>query len=430
MRIRWVHFGAAASFLLAVGCGSNTQQGGTNTQHQVSADTSIRECPIHRGEAEIRRIMMPMVDVGPNLGRSGIPEFHDCQRLVEKTPALTYGPLVAIFSIPESDTLPQEIEGEPAAAVMAILVNVDGGNYDPLRITGTPGDTLCLYVHVQGQGAVRAWMVRSDATECARNNPRLVSGFTAAQALHGRVVRSPFAHEAEDYPDVARWDDAMNGQTGIALACVADGYCEVFPQGSGTMVSPWTPVTPGHPRDVVSTVKQWYDQQHLAIGDRTNKGDAPGTITGVLIPHDSLGNWTAADFRPSEGNPAWRVSAWALLDDQSDKYAAGFNWSSTGLGHPDEITRKNEIALCAGSRADCGIHISYPIDCSQWHTRPEEQWFARITNPDGVVAYRCVDRESHMGVNFDIPGVVRFRWAIDDEKAWIRCGLGCCSVEP
>jgi len=357
--------------------------------------------------------------------------------LVEKVPGGSeYGPLAAIYSVAEDDiTNLQALAEERAAIAMALVYNVDGGNYDPLDITGDPRTYHCLYVQVQGN-AVKAWMEQRDPEDCARNNVRPVSAFSPLNVLHGRVVRSPHAHGPDDYPDVARWDDAMNGQTGIVLACVSDGYCEIFPRGSGSLVDRWDPMNPGHPRDRRTTIKGWYDQQHLAV-DETNRGGRPGAVTGVLVPHESLGEWSVADFQPSDTS-TWRVVAWQLMDEQVDKYADGFNWHRTGLGSPDEVSG-NEIALCWGvNPADeseppevvCRIPSSDIPTCTAWHGRTEDLWFARITNPDGVVAYRCVDRESHSGLDFEIPGVVRFRWAVNDEKAWIRCGMGCCSVEP
>lgn len=414
MKARWMDLGAIASLILAAACPGP----------QVARTPTLRECPTHHTDGR-DSLRIPLVDSPGNEGRSGIPEFHDCQRLVEK--AGTYGPLAAIFSIASSDTLPQAIENVPVAVVMAIVMNVDGGDYHPLHISGLPGDQFCLYVNVQDNGAVRAWMEPMGRDGCARN-VRRVTEFDPAEALHGRVVQSQFAHDPTDYPAVARWDDAMNGQTGIVFACVALGYCEVFPSGSGALVATRVPARPGHPRDVVSTVKPWYDQQRLAESS-TDKNGRPGPGIGVLVPHDSLGHWAVADFRPSGSNPQWRVVAWEFMNVQVNKYAANLNWPRTGLGHPDEL-KGNEIALCTGSRADCGVPDSATLDCSRWHQRPEDSWFARITNPDGEVMFRCVDRESHAGLNFKIPGVVRFRWAVDDEKAWIRCGLGCCSIEP
>jgi hypothetical protein len=50
-----------------------------------------------------------------------------------------------------------------------------------------------------------------------------------------------------------------------------------------------------------------------------------------------------------------------------------------------------------------------------------------IVSSTGKVSYRCVTRRTHAGV--DPPAAVRWRWKMDDETLWERCGTGCCEVE-
>jgi hypothetical protein len=391
------------------------------TSTQTPQPLVIRECPTHGLVDGRDRLLVPLVDAGPNAGHSRIAEFNDCQRLVEGG---QYGPLVAIYSNPGSDTLPQSLGGQRVATVLAVVLNVDGGSYKPLHITDRVMGYHCLYAHLD-EDIVRAWMVPED--DCTEPQGRPISELPDTWLLEGRVVRPERADAEEDYPQAARWDIAIDGRIGIALKCAPYAYCEIYPQGAGKMVAAMGTAASNHPLSIVSEVKPWYDQQYLAI-DQTDKGGRPGAVTGVLVPHDSLGDYTVNTFQHSEGE-TWTVSAWAYLDESVEKYELGFNWSKTGLGQLDKVTG-NEIALCAGTRDECDIPTEDPVDCKRWHRALDDLWFARITNPDGVVAYRCVDRQDHTGLNFEIPGLVRFRWAVDDEKAWIRCGVGCCSVEP
>ena len=48
--------------------------------------------------------------------------------------------------------------------------------------------------------------------------------------------------------------------------------------------------------------------------------------------------------------------------------------------------------------------------------------------------YKCAYRTDHAGVKdlngnpVDIPGTARWKWDEDDEKLWVRCPQGCCTV--
>jgi hypothetical protein len=142
-----------------------------------------------------------------------------------------------------------------------------------------------------------------------------------------------------------------------------------------------------------------------------------------VFPDYRLGDWEKKDFR------TWREVATVEMDEHDPDYAAKFKFGRTGpLGVP-KIADVHTIFLCTGER--CNVP---DLECRPSETR--EQWWAKIVSSEGEVMYRCVIRRDHSDLRpqlrrlgIEIPGTVRWRWRIDDEGLWVRCGYGCCEIK-
>jgi hypothetical protein len=59
-----------------------------------------------------------------------------------------------------------------------------------------------------------------------------------------------------------------------------------------------------------------------------------------------------------------------------------------------------------------------------------EWWLRIVSGTPAKAKYFCVHRRGHEDIaGLDIPGIVRWRWALNDETIWIRCLEGCCEAE-
>ena len=231
---------------------------------------------------------------------------------------------------------------------------------------------------------------------------------------------------ADAYPPVSRWDwDSARMEQFIGIRC-GDAWCEVHRPSAGEFASSPHYSNPSTMTPPVLAVKGWYDEQRLASAPN---GPTPvvSAITGTLIPDPDLGTING----PVNTTPFfhhWQHVAWVALDGPPGKYAQRFNLIQSSV---TELA--NSVFLCFGETDPvaktnpCFPSMPLPL-CANTTANQNNQWWARIGRGTiGDTRVYCITRRDHPGMR--IPGVVRWRWEINDDTMWIRCLEGCCEVE-
>jgi hypothetical protein len=343
---------------------------------------------------------------------TNVPEYHDCQRLKAGT-SPDYGSLVAIYARYKLDSVyrSREFANAPEPVPVAQIFSYDSG-YAPL---GIRKGFNCLALRRAGG----RWTARLRAMGEAETDCLAVHATDTDTVLAVHEIPMPKAGDT-DYPPVARWDwdegnpsDPASGHQSIGIKC-GTSWCEV-----GTDHPIPTPAAAGRPkfgpmpnrpaptqlkRDRVSTIKGWYDEQRLAIVDGAGRPH-PGSMLAQVYPHpqnDEV-NSTAAFA-------IWRPSAVVMLPED-----AHYDKLKLGPG-------QNTIFLCQGA-ACAGVPPEVKAKCVA--SDDGLVWYARIESQEAK-KHTCVTRHQHN--NVDIVATARWRWVATDEKVWIRCASGCCTV--
>lgn len=380
--------------------------------------------------------------------RTHVPEFNDCQQFIRYEGAQPkYISLFAIFSLDDLaqhsarfDNVPNGGSSSDSVAVatsgqalaIAEIYALDSA-YAPL---GIERDFNCLYLYgkVGAANDLEAKMVPVGANE------KKCGEMINVDSARGKVLevhRQMFATAA--VPDVARWDwDKTKQQQYIGTGC-GKGWCEIGESGfmSSTTytsaASAWNAPT--------LAVKGWYDEQQLA-NTWTNASTGAsitsvGAVRGALVPMPGLDTLNGNERRSVFAKAWWPVAIVAI--DTSTYYEQKLNlWPSVMSQMSDTVY------LCYGQWSDCAPTAGPPPQCPS--DMKNLDWWAKIvsssvysvsngttdSSPTGPsIKYYCVHRRTHdtHRRGFHIPGVVRWRWAVDDETMWIRCLEGCCEVE-
>lgn len=382
-----------------------------------------------------------------------IPEFHDCQKLISED-GKTYGTLAGVFARFQLDSL-----NIPTVYNDAFVLPEDGTTEGPTLTAGpipgvrvrTTTQLLVIEREIRARavavGEVLSWngpygplgvaqgmsclfVVRVARAVGAPHSYRaLMVNVSSDQACLGQAPSSGgtwlrVSHLAPSggtpYPPVARWDwDEANRRQFIGILCQPD-WCEV---GDPTTVPPT-------PRDVSLATpaeeipwehKGRYDEQRLAIPN-TGGGLIPSQVLATASPHANLGSYGRQQFYGD-----WLPVASTVLPTAIELYRTKFNF---GQGSVPGVT--NQVSLCAGSRMTClgwfqALMTMFTIRCWKSEDENPKNWWARIVSSNGTTAYRCVTRRIHPGV--DPPAAARWRWKMNDEGLWTRCGEGCCEVQ-
>lgn len=349
-----------------------------------------------------------------------VPEYHDCQRFPLGA-GKRYGPLVAIFARESLNFHHQRIfdlvdQGTPVRAVAVGVILSYDGDYDWL---GIKWGFNCLYMWAE-KTSESAFRRRAAIARVEEEQQCLEPVDTSSLASQPRLL----VHERRpddvltrvDYPEVARWDwDPVAHKQYAAIGCV-DSWCEISREGLNPSAQHDHPTLPLPAKRIVR-IKGWYDEQRLADVDAaepTGLGATP--VVGTIMPVPNLAELVEGDFAPGK----WPTVAHSWLRGALPKYQTTLNMGPGSL----QAGNLNAIAFCKGTREACGIPAdeATTVKC----TNGADPWWARITSTSGAVRHRCVIRRMHPGVV--IPGIVRWRWAIDDERGWIACPGGCCEV--
>lgn len=351
-----------------------------------------------------------------------IPEFHDCQRLIDENHE--FGPLVGVW-VPEylptvEDSLPDE-----ATAIPVAVIHAWDGPYPQLGI-GQMWNCLYLIRRPGSGGQFAARMVPvGKESDCAGRRP--------VRSLDGtplNVTRLEYPElTLADYPPVGRWDrDRHAPKHFIGLQCGA-AWCEVSNGKHGSSRRYALPQGRPPKSRRVFEVKGWYDEQFLAVPGTTSKLEPLGFL-GTIVPDAELQDRRADDF---EG--VWVPAGVVSMEEQSTHY-----WDKLGLS-PGSLPSMNDganlthVSLC-WERGDklCRFQPATEKPACAWDPvqDAERMWYARSQEPGPVARYRykCVTRHDHSSFGRPIPGTARWSWLEDDETQWWRCEQGCCTVKP
>jgi hypothetical protein len=382
-------------------------------------------CPNHgRFQVWVGADSGTITDVPLAGGTTLIPEFHDCQRLIDTTHR--YGPLAAIWVPPQYlGTIIDSLHVRQPVAIAAAVIHAWDGSYEPL---GIRQKWNCLYLVGGGAGGLSARMV-------ATGGPEECSGSTDPDRLQDPVTlaveRRQFAGLGDDdYPSVGRWDrdqDRAQPYDYIGFRC-NDGWCEVHrPKESEFLPSEAYFLDPAETplNRRVYEVKGWYDEQYLDVGSGSAKH--PLSVLGTMVPDSALDTRTVDDFRGQ-----WVPVGVTALSASSSVYRTKLGLEAGHLPRGGQGSSLTPVAICweAGQAACENLPDAVRTDCQATpSTDPGRWWFARVGDPGRKPVYKCVDRREHLNVGH-IPGTARWSWREDDATQWWRCSEGCCTLRP
>ena len=353
------------------------------------------ECPDHvftpwyKGKP-LRPITIPLVDAGTN-----IPEFNDCQALVENK---AYGPVVAIFA--RQRPLPPVLSSSQYYLVAVIFNYGKLGDpyvsYAPLSINSAYS---CLYLPLGKLPIAGARLEHNgDNPTCSDSIP----AYTVPN-LQARVwSRRP----SESVPRAARWDwDHARAEHYIGVACGIE-WCEVGRNGFTSAADPWTgwvtTLIPRMPPTAVHRVPGYFDEQELAIENRNTKGE--------IDPLNPL--------KPSEARatffPAPKLQG--VVDFDEYRYVGTMVVSKT----------LSEYQAKFGLVAGTPTHL-YLKRRPWWYWGGFGKNYLAKFETGTTVINIPIKRRAHSEMS--VPPMVRWRWIWEDETTWIRCLEGCCSTQ-
>jgi hypothetical protein len=325
-----------------------------------------------------------------------IPEYHDEQRFV--IAPRNYGPIVNIFASPYLGDFrhPWQIEEQGAGGMLVAVVFVDTTpnaslppEYQELNLR--PG-VSCLWLSYQPgvsqpwKGSVSQATTGASGTVCRPSGPR--SDLRVERTTYTTPSGPQFT--IDDYPPVAFFSDATNGQPLLGVKCL-DGYCEFGP--SKNTWKPTPPPTTGRREEVI---KGWYDEQWL--DERDQAGVLRPTVRATIIPRPNINDLPASAFEPDSIQVS-TIKIEAPVPKNSKYYALGLRQGSNAvyLRKKGATWRGRIVPQSAGPQSG----------------GPPSTW-------------RSVTPMSH--VDAAVPGTARWRWTGADAGAWSPCGGKCCRI--
>ena len=347
------------------------------------------ECPNVKSSAAADSAPAVHGDSTPPVSLAGpiqhIPEFHDCQRLTIHG-GRAFGPLVGVWARNRLEAVREEMYRKATGVPVAELYDFTTSPYRPLGIA--PGYN-CLYLKMGAR-----WEARMVSQKGADTCPEEIDARAWAVGHPLRVERHTDAADLGQIPAAARWDyDEQSGLHYIGVRC-GDAWCEIGNRNAPFKTSTWYANRP------TEHIKGWYDEQWLAVPDAGGRL-VPGPRTR-LYPTADLERMPEARFECR--SPCRLRDAWVPV-----AHAAFVN-----TGHPSYISKLN---LRPGVVSEISMRFE--------RTATGNRWAARIIS-GGDTAYKKVLRVDHTG-SF-VPGTARWQWRENDERAWVRCPAGCCSV--
>ena len=311
-----------------------------------------------------------------------------------------------------------------------------GGTYSKLALE--PG-LNCLFVF-RRSNKWYAGMVAFVSEERDCHSPRQVSALPSYRELSiKRISALDLKVEWQDIPAVARWEwDVRRNTQVIGFKCL-DGWCEVgelgyVPDTGPDLTSTMSGIA-GLKGSPVLKVKGWYDEQRLSPTKTGwwRPGAGPLSVVGTIVPVPGLDQLDSKNFAPT-----WQLIAYVNLSAPSPDYSnkqgfvpmasaasvttISFCMEDWGGSNPLSTGGCPGISIADRKAAKCGPEPPTTIQPAK-----TIHWWAK-TIPAGGAAprYWCiVRRRAPTGV--PVPGTARWRWMVDDETTWGRCGGACCA---
>jgi hypothetical protein len=353
-----------------------------------------------------------------------IPEFHDCQRLIDQKHE--FGALAGIWVPGYLHTVEDSLA--EANAVPVAVIHAWDGPYAPLGIEQGWNCLYLFYRNTTGRSFDARMVPVEKEAQCSGTMPaaRLPRGTDLSVAKY----RFP-GFGVEDYPSVGRWDRERGIPVNfIGLAC-SRSWCEIYSRKFPHTSSPGysIPATAPERERRVYQVKGWYDEQPLAH-------DAGGVLKplpfqGTLIPDPALDVLVKDDFRGH-----WTRAGTATLEAPSPDYETKLGVTAGKPPQGDQGYGLTEIALCwegyDGTSKCPGVPDIVRTSC-KWDPVSDKnnQWYQQVRARGRPDRYLCVTRHDHSTMVSDhIPGTARWSWRENDETQWWRCDQGCCTARP
>ena len=414
-----------------------------------------------------------------------VPEFHDCQSFISENGASRkYLGLTAIFArenladaTAQFDSIPSpknargatggskdvrsrevgsrevssgdisskevssrrvssnQLGGLGRAVVVGEIMSLAPDGYPQLFIRA---GFNCLYLYP----AATASGFEARIVPVGHDDTRCLNELDASSDVGYRLAVARNVYPPGTVPPVARWDwDKARHQELIGIAC-GSAWCTIAKPGFVPNAAYST--TAATPSAAVLAVKGWYDEQRLAHPKRGSPAPDVGSVIGTIVPEPDLGKHQGTPDH-SDFTGRWVLVAKASLNDPSAVYRKKLNLDKSAPGSD----QSNRVSLCFGTLESCpGVTLAVAKSCKgedytstpggvMPSVKPQSKdptagrWWSRVESAQGFdTQYYCVVRRGHENVpNLHIPGIVRWRWAIDDETMWIRCLEGCCEVE-
>ena len=319
-----------------------------------------------------------------------IPEYHDEQRL--SNGGTSYGSFVRAYAVDAVGVYDDHTDfhgGYHQVGVIFVDGNDIPGPYNALHLSA---GFNCVYL-THEDTPDRWW---------AKVSPP-VSG-VCRSGVAAKIVTSAeqFSTNAADYPAVTRWvEGSHGGHSRVPMLGVRCGnaWCNIGPgsannsthageQGAGTTAR-WV-------------VRGWYDEQKLSLP--ASPIPAPDGPTLSIVPHDQLGSKLDSDFLNN-----WVEVARVVVP-------SGATLPAKYGGTPPNTT---------GFHFRTGVNV---ISLRHNTGFPGDYWEVEVRNGAVFKRWRKVTPEPHAG--WSIPGTARWKWSEQDEEIWVRCGVGCCTIQP
>jgi hypothetical protein len=433
----------------------------------------VLECPDHDFTTHPGVPHMPESDTVPLAGPiTNIPEFHDCQRFLDPN-GNRYLALVGIWVSAKLDSLGDRLEREsyrinwpipgggtvnpdnpfdprnwrrsppgsrPYGVAFAEIFSYDAA-YSPL---GIRKGWNCLYLYrTQDANQYGAVLTPVDSGRACLHDLTPENAAALVEQVTPLFVRRTDGLRDADYPPVGRWEwDTRYHRQYIGIKC-GSGWCEIAADREFSS-------SPGYAPDFASlaaagaspasaeltrvySVKGWYDEQQLGVSPAatTAGGIVPASFRGIAVPEPVIDTIsTAATF------DTFVVVAHVALDKGGEAvYGGKFNFQDATMPPNGPIATLTEVALCTGTRGSC-LPRGSELKCGNGSIADKAlaettRWFFRVKAPGGRTEYRCGERHGHeqlTALGIHVPGTARWRWLAKDEKLWVRCVQGCCTV--
>ena len=432
------------------------------------------ECPDHDFTTHPSLPHGPGSDTVPLAGPiTNIPEFHDCQRFLDSK-GNRYLALVGIWVSAKLDSLGDRLERESYRINWPIpgggAVNPDNP-FDPRNWRRSPPGSRpygvafaeifsydapysplgirrgwnCLYLYrTQDANQYGAVLTPVDSGRACLHDLTPENAEALVEQVTPLFVRRTDGLRDADYPAVGRWEwDARYGRQYIGIKC-GSGWCEIagderfasspeYAPDAAALSAAATPAASAGLTRVYS-VKGWYDEQQLGVTPAAATGSliVPASFRGIVVPDPGLDSIDDVEaFRDR-----FVTVAHAALDKGGEAvYGGKFNFHDAVMPPVGAIAALTEVALCTGTRRSC-LPRGSELKCGNGSSADKAladstQWFFRVKGPDGRTEYRCGERHGHEGLaamGIRIPGTARWRWLAKDDKLWVKCAQGCCTV--